>query len=222
MITFDEDKLRRVHDIYSDQVNRDTVDPEMLLELTAMFNTYDVAVPILKSYVPYWEFLHSCLDNLETGFWNTIPVVRAISMMDPRLILLTENQIDKELINYRKHREEVLDKLELSSQPRNDRLILLHWLSSPNNNNSGRTKSGWDSFVGISHCLLRVYLYYTQKDLKGYNNIASLINPEDLNLFPSFTNADASRPQLIGSTKMDIIRNSSLIGGDDIKSPQQI
>lgn len=208
MIKFDDDICLRVKDIYHAQYNNPVANIDLLLELSSYFSTYEVVVPVLSNYPAYWHFLHTCLDNLDTGFWSTLPITQITVMCNPLFRILTEKQVNEEFKAYLKHREKVLKKKGLPTLRDDDRKVLYHWISSESTNNSVRTKSGYDSLINISHTLLRVFLYFTQSHIPGIINSAALIKPEDQTKFPAFDNANTKIPPLIGRTKMEIVRNN--------------
>lgn len=191
MIKVTEGDCKRIHQIFRDNHNKsESLDVVDMVDLGNLINTHDVLVakPLCESVI-YWQFLHACLINIETGHWRTMPRMWVEVLCISRESKLSPFQIEAEYINYLNARKAMCDRLELPSATHKDKEVTLYWFRQPH---------GEDYILGVAHALLRAFLYFTQTDLKGIHNNAAYLDE-------SFDAANQSIWPVEGDTKFEIM-----------------
>ena len=161
MIALTPIRCSRINALFLKEHKAINPDVVHIMELVDMFDTYNVASKVLGMSFAYWEFLHACLDNIETGNWTTLPRMWIEYCQHSRELVITLVQAEAEYRHYLLHRERVLHRLGLSAAPHNDHKVILHWI---------RNTKGEETLLSVAHALMRIMLYFTKTDLAGINN----------------------------------------------------
>lgn len=205
MIKFTPENIVKVHTIFNNQYNKSDRDVVSVLDIATLISTFDVKVPVLAKSVGYWEFLHACLNHIETNTWTTLPSLWLPYLCQSTKTELLSAEIDLEYSKYLKHRTQVLTKLDLDTNPSLDRLVMLHWL---------RGKKSDVHVLAIAEVLLRVYLYAANVSFKNMRSTYNSFDPKDhgsgqsVMWSTSIDDADALMSPLKGDNKEEILRNS--------------
>ena len=192
MITFKEDTYMQLFIIFKEESSIEQPEVKNVIALSHLMSTYHANNELLGYSTTYWEFLHACLDNIETGIWHTLPRFWVEIVNMTRDTPMSEYQRAAEYRKYLQHRTGVCDRLGISNDPGNDRELLYRWLLN---------KDGADYILGVSHAIMRMYLYFSKDFFEGVNNNAAYKHTP-------FTNVDQVIHPIAGGTKDQVLRQN--------------
>ncbi len=144
-------RIKHLQEIYRNNKNITNYNIENMVYMLSNFDTVHVDLPFLSDKLSYWEFLHDILDNIEYGYFKTLPHIW-LEYCKGDTTDLTYVQKTNELYKYLEHREIVLTKLNLPTKTTKDKLVILNWFKRDNQE---------CLFLGITHVLIEFYLYLT-------------------------------------------------------------
>lgn len=194
MIKIGRNECFRLHEIFTHNRSRDEdFSIHDIVDLKNLMNTYDVKTEPLCNSLIYWQFLHACLNYIENGYWSSLPTMWVEILCVSRSDELSDFQIESEYKVYLEARRKMCDRLNLPSESYEDDKVKLYWL---------RKKHGEFYMLGVSHALLRAYLYFMNINFKGIQNNAA--QPGE----SSFNYVDQSILPLDGDNKYEVVRDN--------------
>ena len=136
MIPVDINTRTLVNDIdYRHKVNQIPI-LEDVYSLLELINTRDIPLTSnTTKHLPYWELLHTILDNIGNGKRNLIPGLAAMYGQSKEAYWLSPSQIDAENKRYQEARKKLIQNLGLNPTMEKDSLenqLKLHWLRNHN------------------------------------------------------------------------------------------
>ena len=192
MIRFDENTNMRLFIIFKDNGDRADIKIEDFLEMVDLFDTIKVNDDLLGYSVMYWEFLHACLKNIETGCWTTLPRFWVEIVNMTRDTPMAEFERAAEYRKYLIARRGLCDRLSIDPVDTCDRELLYKWTLNT---------QGQNYILSVAHALLRMHIFFNKEYLKGIENNAAIKTTP-------FTNIDQVIHPVKGGTKEQVLREN--------------